>query len=36
MFMLSSAPPAACMGERAVGLQMSSQMLMPTFTPPMT
>jgi hypothetical protein len=36
MLMLSSAPPAACWASGPVGLHTSSQMLMPTFTPPIS
>lgn len=36
MLMLSSAPPAACCASGPVGLHTSSQMLMPTFTPPIS
>jgi hypothetical protein len=36
MLMLSSAPAAAWWASGPVGLHTSSQMLMPTFTPPIT
>ena len=36
MLMFSSAPAAACSDNAPNGLQMSSQMEMPTFTPPIT
>ena len=36
MLTASSAPPSACTASGPSGLQMSSQMLIPTLTPPMT
>ena len=36
MLIASSAPPSACTDSGPSGLQMSSQMLMPTLTPPIT
>ena len=36
MLMFSSAPPAACSASGPNGLQMSSQIEIPTFTPPIT
>ncbi len=36
MLMFNSAPAAACTESAPNGLQMSSQIEIPTFTPPMT